>query len=294
MTIASPKHNRTEIPMKRKLLWAFLLLWLLLTAYLLFLSNKWASAATPSYAASTAVTTENFADLLRETLQKNPDLLLSVLRENSEAVLDIAQEGSNQKRHKALLNQWKAELNQPKKVDIAGRPFRGAADAPVTVVAFSDFTCPYCQQAAATMQKVLQDNQGKIKYVFKHFPLESTGIARMAAEYHVAASRQSPELAWRFYDLLFAGRAEVLKDGEPAILKAAQEAGLNMKKLAADVKKKDVRAEVDADVAEGQALGVQGTPYFLINNLVARGALSSELFKEAINMALQAAPSGQK
>lgn len=205
MTIASPKHNRTEIPMKRKLLWAFLLLWLLLTAYLLFLSNKWASAATPSYAASTAVTTENFADLLRETLQKNPDLLLSVLRENSEAVLDIAQEGSNQKRHKALLNQWKAELNQPKKVDIAGRPFRGAADAPVTVVAFSDFTCPYCQQAAATMQKVLQDNQGKIKYVFKHFPLESTGIARMAAEYHVAASRQSPELAWRFYDLLFAG-----------------------------------------------------------------------------------------
>lgn len=294
MNTLSPQQNRTGIPMKRKLLWAFLLLWLLLTAYLLFLSNKWASAATPTYAASTAVTTENFADLLRETLQKNPDLLLSVLRENSEAVLDIAQEGSNQKRHKALLNQWKAELNQPKKVDIAGRPFRGAADAPVTVVAFSDFTCPYCQQGAATMQKVLKDNQGKIKYVFKHFPLESTGIARMAAEYHVAASRQSPELAWRFYDLLFAGRAEVLKDGEPAILKAAEEAGLNMKKLAADVKKKDVRAEVDADVAEGQKLGVQGTPYFLINNLVARGALSSELFKEAINMALQASPSGQK
>ena len=70
--------------------------------------------------------------------------------------------------------------------------------------------------------------------------------------------------------------------------------GLNMKKLAADVKRKDVRAEVDADIAEGQRIGVQGTPYFLINNLVARGALSSDLFKEAINMALQAAPSGQK
>ena len=66
------------------------------------------------------------------------------------------------------------------------------------------------------------------------------------------------------------------------------------KKLAADVKRKDVRAEVDADIAEGQRIGVQGTPYFLINNLVARGALSSDLFKEAINMALQAAPSGQK
>lgn len=294
MNTPSTNPIRTEMTMKRKLLWAFLLLWLLLTAYLLFLSDKWASAATPSYAASSAVTTDNFADLLRETLQKNPDLLLSVLRENSEAVLDIAQEGSNQKRHKALLNQWKAELNQPKPVNIEGRPFRGGADAPVTIVAFSDFTCPYCQQAAATMQKVLKDNQGKIKYVFKHFPLESTGLARLAAEYHVAATRQDPQLAWNFYDLLFATRAEVLKDGEAAIIKAAKDAGLNMKKLAADVKKKDVRAEVDADIAEGQKLGVQGTPYFLVNNLVARGALSSELFREAINMALQAAPSGQK
>ena len=247
--------------MKSKILWAFLIIWLILTAYLLFLSNKWASAATPSYAASSAVTTDNFAELLRETLQKNPDLLLSVLRENSEAVLDIAQEGSNQRRHKSLIAQWKAELNQPKEVDIKDRPFRGAADAPVTIVAYSDFTCPYCQQGAATMEKVLKENQGKIKYVFKHFPLETTGV---------------------------------LKDGEPAIVNAAKDAGLNMKKLAADVKRKDVRAEVDADIAEGQRIGVQGTPYFLINNLVARGALSSDLFKEAINMALQAAPSGQK
>ena len=280
--------------MKRKILWAFLIIWLILTAYLLFLSNKWASAATPSYAASSAVTTDNFAELLRETLQKNPDLLLSVLRENSEAVLDIAQEGSNQRRHKSLIAQWKAELNQPKEVDIKDRPFRGAADAPVTIVAYSDFTCPYCQQAAGTMEKVLKENQGKIKYVFKHFPLETTGAARLAAEYHVAAARQDPELAWKFYDLLFARRADVLKDGEPAIVSAAKDAGLNMKKLAADVKRKDVRAEVDADIAEGQRIGVQGTPYFLINNLVARGALSSDLFKEAINMALQAAPSGQK
>ena len=147
----------------------------------------------------------------------------------------IAQEGSNQRRHKSLIAQWKAELNQPKEVDIKDRPFRGAADAPVTIVAYSDFTCPYCQQAAGTMEKVLKENQGKIKYVFKHFPLETTGVARLAAEYHVAAARQDPELAWKFYDLLFARRADVLKDGEPAIVNAAKDAGLNMKKLAADV-----------------------------------------------------------
>ena len=106
-------------------------------------------------------------------------------------------------------------------MDIKDRPFRGAADAPVTIVAYSDFTCPYCQQAAGTMEKVLKENQGKIKYVFKHFPLETTGVASLAAEYHVAAARQDPELAWKFYDLLFARRADVLKDGEPAIVNAA-------------------------------------------------------------------------
>lgn len=173
--------------MKRKILWAFLIIWLILTAYLLFLSNKWASAATrparPQAPSPRTILRNCCAKPSRKT-----DLLLSVLRENSEAVLDIAQEGSNQRRHKSLIAQWKAELNQPKEVDIKDRPFRGAADAPVTIVAYSDFTCPYCQQGAATMEKVLKENQGKIKYVFKHFPLETTGVARLAAEYHVAAA----------------------------------------------------------------------------------------------------------
>ena len=275
--------------LQRKIFWAFVLLWLVLSAYLVVLAEKWASAATPAYAAApVTVTSENFSELLRETLQKNPDILLSVLRENSEAVLDIAQEGSNQRRHKALLAQWQIDMSQPKDVDIKDRPVRGAADAPVTIVAFSDFTCPYCQQASATIEKVLKANQGKVKYVFKHFPLESTGVARLAAEYHVAASRQDPEKAWKLYDLLFERRAEVLKDGEPAIVKAAKDAGLDTRKLASDVKRKEVRAVVDADIAEGGKLGVQGTPYFLINNLVARGALSAELFNEAVSMALKA------
>ena len=100
-------------------------------------------------------------------------------------------------------------------MDIKDRPFRGAADAPVTIVAYSDFTCPYCQQAAGTMEKVLKENQGKIKYVFKHFPLETTGVARLAAEYHVAAARQDPELAWKFYDLLFAAAPTCSRTANP-------------------------------------------------------------------------------
>lgn len=61
-----------------------------------------------------------------------------------------------------------------------------------------------------------------------------------------------------------------------------------MKKLASDLKKKSIADAVDADIAQGVQLGVQGTPYFLVNNLVIRGSLSSNLFNEAIKMALQA------
>ena len=137
-------------------------------------------------------------------------------------------------------------------MDIKDRPFRGAADAPVTIVAYSDFTCPYCQQAAGTMEKVLKENQGKIKYVFKHFPLETTGVARLAAEYHVAAAVRIRN--WRgSFMTCSSPAAPLLRATRPAIVNAAKDAGLNMKKLAADVKRKDVRAEVDADIAENGA-----------------------------------------
>lgn len=273
----------------RKIFWAFVLLWIVLTAYLLLLSEKWASAANQAHAAAPfAVTSENFPDLLRETLQKNPDLLLSILRENSESVLDIAQEGSNQRRHKALLNQWKMDIAQPKEIHIEGMPIRGNVDAPVTIVAFSDFTCPYCQQSAATIRSVMEQNEGKVRYVFKHFPLDKDGIAHKAAEYHVAAALQGNDKAWALYDLLFERRNEVLKRGIPAIEEAARDAGLDMKKLASDLKKKSIAAAIDADIEEGTRLGVQGTPYFLVNNLVIRGSLSARLFNEAIAMALQA------
>lgn len=273
--------------MNRKLLWSAVALWILLTAGLIFWSSMTASAAS---APAKPLSTEAFSDLLREALRKNPDLVLDILREHSEVVLDIAQQGSNQRRRKGLVTQWKKDAEVHKNVDLANRPVRGAADAPVTIVAFSDFMCPYCERAAGTIQKLLKDYDGKVRYVFKHFPLEERGPARTSAEYHVAAAMQDPEKSWILYDLLFSRREEILKEGEPAIKRAAQEAGLDMKRLAADLRSKAVKDAIDADMIEAVNLGVQGTPYFLVNDLVVRGALAPDLFAEAVNMALDNAP----
>lgn len=244
------------------------------------------SIAAPASAAQN-VTDENLAQMLREALQKNPELVLDVLRKNSESVLDIAQQGSTVRRQRALEAQWREDAKQPKNVTLKNRPTRGDEKAPVTIVAFSDFTCPYCQQGAATVERILADYGKKVRYVFKHMPLGKDSIARTAAEYYIAAGQQNQEKAWKLYTILFDQREKLVTEGDKFIKQAAEAAGLNMQQLSADMKNKTTKATLDEDIAEAQALGVEGTPYFLVNNLVIRGALPLDLFKTAVDMAVQ-------
>lgn len=238
-------------------------------------------------AADAAADKAELKEALRAVLRENPDLVLDVLRDNSEAVLEIAQQGANQRRRKALVTQWKADMQEPKKVNIAGRPMRGAPDAPVTIIAYSDFTCPYCQQAAGTVDMLLANYKDKVRYIFKQMPLETHENARTASAYYVAASLQDPEKAWKFYELVFGDRDRLVSEGEPFLKKAAQDSGLDMARLATDVKGRKVKALIDEDMAEARKLGVQGTPYFLVNDIVVRGALPLDLFSDAVDMALE-------
>lgn len=253
---------------------------------LLLLSLLALAMALPAQAAQT-VTDENLTNLLREALNKHPELVLDVLRKNSESVLDIAQQGSTLRRQRALQSQWREDAKQPKKVKLSDRAVRGEANAPVTIVAFSDFTCPYCQQGAATVERILADYGKKVRFVFKHMPLSKDSTARLASEYFIAATEQSPEKAWALYKILFEQREQLVTDGEKFIKESAEASGLNLPKLATDIKSKKTKALLDEDMAEAQKLGVEGTPYFLVNDLVIRGALPLDLFKSAVDMALE-------
>ncbi|MDE7064637.1 MAG: thioredoxin domain-containing protein [Desulfovibrionaceae bacterium] len=244
--------------------------------------------AAPARAAQ-PVTEENLARMLRQVFQEKPELVMEVLRQNSESVLDIAQQGSTLRRKRSLEGQWREDMKQPKKVALANRPVMGPAAAPVTIVAFSDFTCPYCQQGAATLTRILGDYGDNVRYIFKHMPLGKDTPGRMASEYFVAAALQNPEKAWKLYTEFFEQRERLIADGEPFLKETAKNAGLDMRKLAADLKNKKATAIIDEDLADAQRLGVEGTPYFLVNNLVVRGALSYDLFKDAVDMALSQA-----
>lgn len=236
-------------------------------------------------AAPVQVTDENLAQMLEKLLQERPDLVMDVLRKNSEAVLDIAQQGSNMRRQRSLEAQWNQEMKTPKSVKLEGRPVLGPKNAKVRIVAFSDFTCHFCQQASGTVSAILKEYGKDVNLVFKNLPLDDKGPASLASKYFLAIAQQSEEKAWKFHDALFAGRDKLVTDGEAFLKTTAQDLGVDMKRLAKDVHSKKVADIMNEDQQDAQKLGVEGTPYFLVNDLVVRGALPPDLFKKAIDMA---------
>ncbi len=224
---------------------------------------------------------------LRDLLKDNPDLVLDVLRENSETVLEIAQQGNILRTRKALLAQWAEDAKTPKKPNLEGRALRGKASAPVTVVAYSDFTCPYCRRAEGTLVQLVEKYGDKMRIAFKALPRDDVPISQTAARYAAAALMQNPEKGWKFHDEIFANIELVERDGEPYLKALAVRSGLDIKRLLADSSGNKVRDMLAADKEEADNLGITGTPCFLVNDLVVRGAVSKEFFEEAIQMALR-------
>lgn len=223
---------------------------------------------------------------VESVLRDHPEVLMDVLREHSEELFLIMREGSQKAQRRTVAAQWQADLDVPKNVNLKNRITRGGADAPVTIVAYSDFTCPYCEQAAFTVNSMLKHYGSTLRFVFKNYPLASHEHARTASEYFVAASMQNADKAWQFYDAVFAGRAALTAQGEEFLRFTAEAVGLDVARLTADAKGSAVKAIIDEDIREAQELGFSGTPYFLVNNIVVRGALPFDLFSEAVEMAL--------
>lgn len=236
----------------------------------------------PGAASSQDVSPEVIAKILRD----NPGIVLEVLRQNSEAVLDIAQQGSNLRRKHNLEAQWQEDMDKPKEIRLEDRPVLGDPDARVKLVAFSDFTCHYCGQAAKTIDTLLNEYGKDLALVFKHLPLDEKGPGGLASAWFVAIAGQDEGKAWDFYRTMYDNRDRLLAEGEPFIKQTVEELGLDVKKLQKESQSKRTQEILRQDQEDGQKLGVEGTPYILVNNLVIRGALPLELFRDAIDMAM--------
>lgn len=230
---------------------------------------------------------EELKQAVRQILKDNPDLVLDILKEHSETVLEVAQQGNLLRKRKAVRAQWDEDAKHPKKTDLQNRVFRGAQDAPVTITAYSDFTCPYCRQAEQTLAKLLEKYKGKIRLTFKALPKEDAASVALA-KYSCAAFLLDADKGWEFYDFLFRSVEEFEQKGEAFIKKAAEDMGFDYRKLKAEAASAQVQKRLDDDRREADGLGITGTPYFLVNDLLVRGAVSPDIFEEAIERSLAA------
>jgi len=172
----------------------------------------------------------------------------------------------------------KAEAAAPASPAFAGNPAIGPKDAKVTIIEISDFQCPFCSRAKATMDEVHKNYPNDVKIVFVHQPLGFHPHARPAAIASMAAHRQGK--FWEMYDKLFSGQKEL---GDDSYRKWAKDIGLDLTKFEADLKDPAVAAVVDRDQAVANALGVNGTPGFFVNGVKIEGAVPFEEFKTKID-----------
>jgi protein-disulfide isomerase len=155
---------------------------------------------------------------------------------------------------------------------------RGAPDALVNIVAFSDFQCPFCSRVTPTLDKIMKDYDGKVRLFFRNNPLPFHPDAPLAAQASLAADAQGK--FWPMHDKLFANQQNIK---QPDLEKYAQELGLDMGKFKGYLAAKSGQARIDADLALGRQIGVQGTPNFFINGRPIRGAVPYEEFKKVID-----------
>jgi protein-disulfide isomerase len=166
------------------------------------------------------------------------------------------------------------DLNKPPfqanldKLTLANQPSFGPADAPVTIVEFGDFECPDCKMEAPVLRHDMTDAfGGKVRVVFKNFPLESVHPwARAAAIAGRCVYQQDQSAFWKFYDWIYDNQDQISGDDLNAkVLSWAPENGVDAIKLGQCIDTKASEPEVDRNIAEGQALGVAGTPTLFIN-----------------------------
>jgi len=193
---------------------------------------------------------------------------------------------TNQKRQEAAGKLFDS-LEAKAKVDIkleepvvqveAVGPSMGPATAPVTIVEFSDFQCPFCSKVEPTIKRVMADYAGKVRFVFRDYPLPFHEHAEKAAEASHCAEAQ--DKYWPMHDAMFEHQDQLDVDG---LKKLAAGIGLDAAKFATCLDSGKMKETVAANQKAGTAVGVQGTPHFFINGHPLDGAQPYEAFKQAV------------
>jgi protein-disulfide isomerase len=222
-----------------------------------------------------------FYDRLKSGGQIPPDATFESLKDRiGQALMNQQRQSQMQKVIGELQKQanLKVDLPQPRIQVAAEGPARGPKDAPVTIVEFSDFECPYCGAAHDTVEQVMSTYAGKVRLVYRQFPLNFHPHAAKAAEASLCAADQGK--FWEYHEALFKNQKKL---DLPDLKAHATEVGLDANKFSQCLDSGDKKKAVDADQQAGLAAGVGGTPAFFINGIFLNGAQPLDEFKKVID-----------
>ncbi|MEN8687167.1 MAG: thioredoxin domain-containing protein [Desulfuromonadales bacterium] len=209
---------------------------------------------------------------IQERFQADPDV----------TTLEVSPDGKrlylgNAKRNELQL----IDLSVVYELPVNNSATKGPADAPVTLVLFDDFQCPYCARLVPTIEQIMQAYPKQVRVVFKHFPLSMHKFARQAAVASIAARNQGK--FWPLHDQLFANYNQL---NDEKIRALAASVGLDMERFDKDIQDPALQQEIAADMQLGTSSGVRGTPAVYINGVQLKDR-SLAGFRKAIDAELQ-------
>lgn len=166
-----------------------------------------------------------------------------------------------------------------KMVDLSNAPIiAGDPNAPVTIVEFTDFECPFCAKGNATIHELIEKNPGKAKLIYFAYPLAMHKNAPLAHKAAEAAKAQGKLV--EYYNILFNNRNKLDRD---SLIGYARQLGLDETKFVADMDSPQANAALQADMAKGNKAGVNGTPHFLFNGKAISGAQPLNNFQKLLD-----------
>ncbi len=205
---------------------------------------------------------------------------------------EYLEKSSSEEAHRRYLDSLRAKyhaaiLLEPRRetVSASGGLVRGPAQAPITIVEFSDFQCPFCGRLEPVLERVLARYPKDVRLVYRNYPLpELHPQAEKAAEAGLCAREQGK--FWEMHDLMFAEQQSL---GDQDLKDKARRLGLDADKFAECLDSGRMRSAVEVDVKDGDALGIQGTPASFINGRFLSGAVDEDELSAVIDDELRRA-----
>ncbi|WP_320175507.1 thioredoxin domain-containing protein [Maridesulfovibrio sp.] len=236
---------------------------------------------------SGCVNKQMLKEQIAEVIRENPQIVLDAMRENSVDMLTIVEQGIDQREKLKREAMLAAEIKNPFNPRIwSDRPMLGNSAAPVTIVEYTDFLCPYCSKGAKVVSKLVAEHPEKYRLIFKHLPLHKS--SRQLALVFEAIAQFDKDKAYKFHDLAFERQKDLYEDKEGVVLgKILEEVAVDSDLLQKYLRSPQLQEFLLADEKEAGEFGIDATPTFLVNGVSVRGYLPADRFEQMVDMIME-------